>query len=165
MVRQFLDTRRSHIAVLVDGDLAAYPDAEHFETALSAGASVAVRAIRDDMDTTVFAGDQVSNQGVGPLVLDSFARAEQTQKPLRTLAARAASNTPDASVALIITGSVPTMAELVRAANYFPIEVNTIALRIDPRTRVGIASVGSLTVLNLTQLSDLPMLLVGATVE
>lgn len=56
LVRQFLDTRRSHIAVIVDCDRMAYAAADDFELAVSASTSVAVRAVRDQMDLSVAAG-------------------------------------------------------------------------------------------------------------
>ena len=53
LVRQFLDTRRSHVAVVVDVNPASYGSEADFEMAISAGASVAVRALIDEMDLTV----------------------------------------------------------------------------------------------------------------
>ena len=47
MVRQFEETRRSRLMVLLDLDAGAYADDAEFELAVSAAASVGARAIRD----------------------------------------------------------------------------------------------------------------------
>lgn len=159
LVRQFLDTRRSHLSVVVDGDLASYPDAAHFETALSVGASVAARAIRDEIDTTMLAADQVVNQGTVQRTLDGFSRAELDLTPLPQLAAHAARVAPTTSVALLITGAATDVADLRRAAAIFPLEVSTVVVRVAPAEPSGLAHIGDLRVLNLSALSDLPGLL------
>jgi uncharacterized protein (DUF58 family) len=161
MVRQFLDTRRAHLTVVVDDDRSAYLDPDHFELAVSAGASVAVRAIRDELDTTVLAGRHPVHDGTVPLALDAFARAELGDSALSTLAARGVRIAPATSVALLVTGAVPTLADLRRAAAQFEAGVTVVAVRADPTAPVGMSSAGSLTVLNLRQLADLPALLRG----
>lgn len=159
LVRQFLDTRRSHLTVVVDGNAAAYPDLEHFEVAIAAGASVAVRAIRDEVDTTVVAGRQVIDEGNAQRTLDGFARATLGVTPLAQLTAEATRVAPGTSIALVVTGSGTEFAEIRRAAAQFPLEVNTLVLRVDPTKPSGITSILELKVLNLAELSDLPRLL------
>ena len=132
MVRQFLDTRRAHLSVIVDDDRAAYPDPEHFELAVSIGASIAVRAIRDELDTTVLAGRHPVHEGTVALALDAFARTELGGTPLSTLAARSVRIAPATSVALMVTGSVPSLADLRRAAAQFSSGVTVMVLRADP---------------------------------
>ncbi len=56
MMKGYTDTRRSHLGVLFDAREGAYGDDDDFETAVTAAASVAVRALRDDIDVTVVAG-------------------------------------------------------------------------------------------------------------
>ena len=161
MVRQFLDTRRAHLTVIVDDDRDAYHDPEHFELAVSAGASVAVRAIRDELDTTVLAGRYPVHDGTVALALDAFARAELGTSALSTLAARGVRIAPATSVALLVTGAGPGLPELRRAAAQFSAEVNVVVVRVDPGAPAGMSSAGSLTLLSLRQLGDLPALLKG----
>lgn len=161
LVRQFLDTRRSHVTVIVDSDTGSYPDPEDYETAISAGASVAVRSVRDDQELTVLAGAHALPAAIGQRVLDTFSRAELGDHDLNDLAARAARIAPDTSVALIVTGSVIPFAQLRRAAMHFPPEVRVVALRIDPTASTAISGSGGMTVLSLQQLSELPALLAG----
>ncbi|HET8641860.1 MAG TPA: DUF58 domain-containing protein, partial [Pseudonocardiaceae bacterium] len=75
LVRQFNDTRRSHLMIVVDGRVGAYARPDDVELAMSAGASVAARAIRDETETTVVAADQLTTGHAGRRALDAFARA------------------------------------------------------------------------------------------
>jgi len=161
LVRQFLDTRRSHFATIIDSDRRSYADADDYETAISAGASIAVRAVLDEQDLTVLAGAHAVPSASGQRVLDTFARAELADHGLNDLAARAARIAPDTSVALIITGSLVPFRELQHASTHFPPEVRVIALKIDSMRPTGISSHGGLTVLNLQTLVELPALMAG----
>jgi uncharacterized protein (DUF58 family) len=161
LVRQFLDTRRSHITAVVDSDASSYVDAEDYELAISAAASVAVRALRDEQEITVLAGSHAVPRGQGQAVLDTFSRAELADHGLADLAQRAGRIAPDTSVALIVTGSRVPFVELQRAAAHFPPEVRVVALRVDPAASTGISGSSALTVLSLNALNDLPALLRG----
>lgn len=159
LVRQFLDTRRAHLMVVVDGNPSAYQEPDDFEIAISAGASVALRALRDELDTTVVAADQVAHDLTAPHVLDTFAKAQPAGCPLAALTAKGLRIAPDATTVLIITGAAPNFAALRRVAAQFPVEVNTVALRIDPASATGISAAATLPVLTMSRLDDLPALL------
>jgi uncharacterized protein (DUF58 family) len=165
LVRQFLDTRRSYLTVVVDADADAYPDPEHFEIAISVGASVVMRALRDEMDITVVAGDYMADHTAGVIVVDAFARAELNDRKLSDLALRALRAAPDTSVALIVTGAATDFRRLRLAASYFPVEVSVLDVKVDPRSRVGIDTVEGITVLTLAALADLPNILSGVVVQ
>ena len=162
MVRQFLDTRRSHIATIVDSDGESYPDADDYELAISAAASVAVRSIQDEQEVTVLAGSHAVPASLDRRVLDTFARAELDGHGLRDLTARAARMAPNTTIALLITGARTSFIDMQRAASHFPPEVRTMALRVDPTTATGVSGIESFTVLTLNSLSELPLLLQGA---
>src|SRR5207244_108539 len=120
LVKQFLDTRRSHLTVVVDGAPTAYADALHFETAASAGASLAVRAIRDGIDTTVLVSDQAADEEQGQLTLDRFAMARFGKgNDLATTAGRAALLAPDTSFLVLVTGADVNFTTIRRAAAQF----------------------------------------------
>ena len=159
LVRQFLDTRRSHLCVIVDCDELAYTDADEFETAISAAASVAVRAIRDEIRTTVVVGEHVVGEGTPARTLDGFARAQLQRAGLARTAADAARAAPAASIALFVTGAQVEFADVRRAAANFPIDVATVVLRVDPTERVGISAAAGTTLLTMGELADLPRLM------
>ncbi|MFD5828003.1 DUF58 domain-containing protein [Lentzea sp. NPDC060358] len=163
LVRQYLDSRRAHIVVVVDGAEQSYPDSEAFETALSAGASVVKRATLDEIDTTVVAAGHVS--GKAQHVLDVFARAEPGGPPLGEAAGRAAAAAPDATLVVVLTGAGHSYADLRLAASAFPAEVRKVVLRVDPAGRTTRAASTAFSVLTLRQLGDLPALLAGGTLQ
>ncbi len=51
LVRQFHETRRGHVTILLDPARSSYPRARDFELAVSVATSIALRAVRDDLDT------------------------------------------------------------------------------------------------------------------
>ncbi|MDQ2797906.1 MAG: DUF58 domain-containing protein [Actinomycetota bacterium] len=164
LVRQFLDTRRSHLSAIVDGRGAAYLDEIDFETAISVAASVVRRAYDDDVDTTVLAAQTVFHDGNQALAMDAFSRAELgTGASLSSLARRAVQLAPDTTVAMLITGARTEFAQLQQAAMYFAPEVNVVAIRVDPTEPAGITAFANLVVLSLPQLAGLRMLLAAGS--
>lgn len=172
LVRQFNDTRRSHVMVVVDADAEVFAGAADAELAMSVGASVVTRAIRDELDTTVVAADRLATSastGRGPgrarRVLDAFAQARfatgAAAAPLTELVARGLRAATDTTTALLVTGPDRTFADLRRAAAWFPPEVAVVAMRVDSRAGSGRSSAGALTVLDVADLGDLPALLRG----
>ena len=75
-IRQYQDTRRSHLTVVIDDDSDSYADPEDFETAVSAAASIAARAHRDGVDLSMLCGQHaVTGRGLDG-VLDACCRIE-----------------------------------------------------------------------------------------
>ncbi|MDR0783221.1 MAG: DUF58 domain-containing protein, partial [Propionibacteriaceae bacterium] len=70
MVRQFLDTRRTHIGLLSDLNASHYADDDEFEVALSCAASIVARALMDDMDITIICGKEVVERPKSRYALD-----------------------------------------------------------------------------------------------
>ncbi|MFC0436453.1 DUF58 domain-containing protein [Kutzneria buriramensis] len=156
LVRQFLDTRRTHLTVVVDGDPAAYRDPEDFESAIAAAASVVGRAARDDMRTSVFAAGPVATVRHP---LDAFCRAELGGSGLVELTGRVAKTAPATSMALLVTGARTELSVLRRAARALPPQVSVVALRVDPTSKAGVSVSGALTLLTMPTLDSLPALL------
>jgi len=166
MVKQYLDTRRSHLTIVVDGREAAYATVDDFETAASAAASLAVRAIRDGIDTSVVIADQSADGLTGQQTLDRFSLANFGKGgALSDLAALASRAAPDTSIAVLVSGSHTDFGEMRRAAVHFPPEVNTIGLRIDTARPIGIADSPALVLLDLPHLGDLAALLRGGGMQ
>lgn len=156
LVRQFLDTRRTHLTVIVDGDAAAYGNPEDFELAIAAGASVVGRAARDDIRTSVFAAGPVT---AARHPLDAFCRAELGGAGLIELTGRVAKSAPATSMALLVTGARAELPVLRRAARALPPQVSVFALRVDPGSSAGVSVTGALTMLTMSTLDELPALL------
>jgi uncharacterized protein (DUF58 family) len=164
LIRQFLDTRRTHLLVIVDGAAAAYVDDEEFETAISVGASIALQARADELDASLLVGDQPTRRvrardGASSRVLDVFSRAGTGTRRLAGQVALAGRTAPDATYAIIVTGANSTFQSLRRAAAQLSTSVRVTLIRVDPMAEPGMVTVANPTALNLSRLSDLRGLL------
>ena len=129
-VRQYHDTRRSHVVVLVDDNIDAYAGPAEFELAMSIVASVVVRFAQDDFSLTYSCGRELISGPTGQ-VLDACCRATRARGDLLEAARRAAHHAPDASQVVVVTGGAvdPAVAQRVRAE--FAPDVRHLALRAD----------------------------------
>lgn len=156
LVRQFLDTRRSHLAVVVDTDPEVYAGGgDDVELGISCAASLALRSILDEQDTTVVCHGQSASRTTGPLTLDALARADVRRGDLHAAVGRAASLAPDASVAVLVTGVDRPFIQVQRTLDQFEPEVVRVALVVDPDVPVGVRRLGSIVILHVRELADL----------
>lgn len=159
LVRQYLDTRRSHATVVVEDRLAAWADPEDFETAMTVAASIAVRAVLDEFDVSFVCGDAVSSGGDGHLALDAVCRAETGRRGIVESGRRATVLAPDTSLVFLVGGSDTEFTDLLRAAAAFPPEVRRFAVVVEPGTTSRVTETGGLPVLHLGAKEDLGGLL------
>ncbi|MDQ4053812.1 MAG: DUF58 domain-containing protein [Actinomycetota bacterium] len=168
LVRQYLDTRRSHATVVVDDAPASWGGVvagdEPFETAMSVAASIIVRAVTDDFEASFVCGHQASSgfQGAGnftSLALDAVCRADFGRTGLVASSNSAARVAADTSLLFLITGAAAPFETLLRASAAFPPEVRRLAIVVDPTATAGVTEAGGLSVLRLATKSDLPGLL------
>ena len=182
LVRQFLDTRRSHVTVLVDTDPRSYtggedildewtrqqhghtdplipahsaPEIPDLETAISVGASIVLRVMRDEQDTTIVCGSHDISRSTPQLTLDVLARVEPAPTDLTALALRAVDLAGDTSILFVVTGPHRPFVELQRAGAQFGPEVRNVIVVVDPGATAGIKRGGGLTILTVTNLADL----------
>jgi len=158
LVRQYLDTRRSHATLIVDSLATSYavPGGD-FETAMSIAASIALQALRDEFEVSFVSGKEATTGGRGPEVLDAFCRAELDDgADLIGRAQRASQMAPDTSLLVFVTGSGARTETLRRAADCFPSEVRRIAVIIDAASRPTVRTIDDLTVVTLSLLEELP---------
>ena len=163
LVRQYLDTRRSHATVVVDDSEASWGDENDFEIAMSVAASLAVRAVLDEFETSFVCGTHAATGADGNRALDAVCRAELGADGagigLVGAARRAAVRGPDRRLLLRAGGAETTFETLERAGVTVPTEVRKVALMVTPgETSRGIES-GGLQVLRLAVKEDLGALL------
>ena len=188
LVRQFLDTRRSHVCIIVDPDPEQYrsghgrsgraerveaqerdihaanaPSAieADVEAAISVGSSIMVRVALDEQDVTIVCGEQSAGQTVPQVGLDAMSRVVPGPVDLLASALAAAELAPDTSTCFIVTGPHRPFVELQRAAAQFPPEVTKIVVVVDPQATHGIRHGGGLIILTLARLEELRMLLLA----
>jgi uncharacterized protein (DUF58 family) len=160
LVRRFLETRLTHLLVLVDGEPASYTDPEQFETAVSTGASIAARALHDKLQVTLLVADRLAHEPSIPQALDACARANpDPDAGLFALIARGLRLAPRTTSVIIVTGPVRDYPELRRVCRRIPRGLRSTAIRIDPDNPTGVTASGSLSALALRGIEDLPVLI------
>lgn len=159
LVRQYLDTRRSHATIVVDDVESAWGRAEDFETAMSVAASIAVRAVIDEFDVSFVCGERASSGADGHLALDAVCRAGFGSTGVVAAGRRARAVAPDCSLLFVVGGSATRFADVLRATAAFTPEVRRFAILVEPEGSSRITETGGLPVLHLAAKEDLAGLL------
>ena len=159
LVRQYLDTRRSHATIVVDDELSAWADPEDFETAMAVAASIAVRAVLDEFDVSFVCGSRASTGSDGHLALDAVCRADFGGRGLVESGRQASTLAPDTSLAFFVGGARTTFTDILRSAAAFPPEVRRFGIVVDPAGTSRVTETGGLPVLHLAAKEDLGGLL------
>lgn len=159
LVRQFLDTRRSHLVVVVDSRPASYGTETDYETALGVAGSLLRRGLQDGYDVSFLSGATVTFHGVGRAALDGCARAVPSSHDLIAVAARGAQLAADASLVILVTGPHPDYLSLQRAAGQFGVDVARAAVRVDGTAAPALRTTGDLPVLTIAELGHLALVL------
>lgn len=158
MVRQFEETRRSHLLVALSTRIDDYADDEEFELAVSVAGSLGVQALSDDQPVSAATSTRNLRTTHAKVLLDQLSGVDyENQAPrLPDVARRLARDVRDASVAVIVCGSVVEAAELRRARRYLPLEVRTLVVRSQPGADTAIRSMGDVDIATIGRLDDLP---------
>ena len=161
-VRQFQETRRSHLGVVVDADPAMYTDGEgDVETAIAVAASLMVQSIRDEQEATVVCRDGLASRTTVPLVLDTLTTATLGRVDLVRSARVVVQHAPDSSVAVLCTGPGRAFLEIQQCLGEFETEVHKVAVIVDPTASATVRRVRGLTVVTLAELGDLTDVVTG----
>jgi uncharacterized protein (DUF58 family) len=170
MVRQFEETRRSHLVIALSLSTANYATDEEFEMAVSVAGSLGARAIRDARNVSVVVSEKTPefakrkvlalrhlNTLTRTRLLDDLAVVEHAESALGIIdvARVAADEVAGISVAFLICGSLATPTELRAASTKFPPGVEVVAISCDPETIPGLRRVAGLSVLTIGFLEDL----------
>jgi uncharacterized protein (DUF58 family) len=170
MVRQFEETRRSHIVIAQSLARSDYASDEEFEMGVSVTGSLGVRAIRDARDISVVVSETTPDFAkrkvleVRPLstitrsrLLDdlSVVASAETALKITDVARVAAEQIAGISVAFLVCGSGATPSELRSASTKFPVGVEVVAIVCDPDSIPGLRRVAGLSVLTIGYLEDL----------
>lgn len=159
LVRQYVDTRRSRLAVVVSADRGEYADPEEFELAVSAAGSLALRALADGQGLSLVVGRHEIACPNPTRMLDGLAEVRlaggrEGMPHALTTARRTAA---DASVAFLLTGTAAAPARVRAAAASLGADVRTVVVRAGSGTPTdpGRTGAGSPGLLRLTTLDDL----------
>jgi uncharacterized protein (DUF58 family) len=157
MVRQYVDTRRSHVAVLLSIDLDDYADEDEFELGVSCAASAAMQALRDEQTLSLFAGGRQLVAENPKRMLDRFSAIEATRGAGGLDAALTAARTlaADASVAVLCVGSAVPIANVRRSATRVSLDATGVVLRADFEAKPGYQVIGTTKFVNVPALDAL----------
>ena len=158
MVRQFEETRRSHVVVALDNLADHYASEDEFELAVSAAASISAQTMREEKELTPFSFDALQRTNTFRVMMDDYTVLEQLQErySLHELGQQAADLAPNASAVMMVVGSHTTARELNSAANQLPLGVLAVAIRCVDKAEVRRSAIGGLDVVTLGDLEALP---------
>ncbi|MET0303197.1 MAG: DUF58 domain-containing protein [Microbacteriaceae bacterium] len=180
MVRQYEETRRSRIALLLDLDEAEYASEDEFELAVSAAASLGVQGIRDGREVLVTASAELPEVARGTVqsirtiptitartMLDGMSEIDAAERVMRLedVAALTVQSFPDLSIAFLVTGSAVPLARLRAAAIAFPPQMSAVAVRCEPGAEPTMRATRELTVITIGALHDLKHLMARGAVR
>ncbi|RJF40306.1 DUF58 domain-containing protein [Actinomyces sp. 2119] len=157
MVRQFEETRRSSLLVLLSVRAQDYAGEEDFETAVSVACSLAVDGLRDGRQVRLLTQD-TSLPTASPLRLLDASCLLETHEATGTcddLARHGYATSPEASVVVLVTGQETSRAVLAAARSLVPPSVSMLALRTGQR-QLSRLHAGDLPVVDLDRLEQLP---------
>jgi uncharacterized protein (DUF58 family) len=170
MVRQFEETRRSHLVIALSLSTADYATQDEFEMAVSVAGSLGARAIRDARTISVVVSERTPefakqkvlavrhlNTLTRTRLLDDLATVEHAASSIgiRDVARATSEEISGISVAFLVCGSLSTITDLRAASTKFPADVEVVAVICDPATVPGLRRVAGLSVLTIGYLEDL----------
>lgn len=174
MVRQYEESRRSRLVVVLSLQPADFHSEDEFELAVSVAGSLGTRAIRDGRDLAVVASEQTQELARSSVhsirslpvlsiraLLDELSGVEQTTStmPIEDVCAFTAQAIPDVSIAIVVCGSAVTATRLRSLTLRFGPDVAVLAVRIDPLAAPSYRELAGVGVLTIAVLDDLRSLL------
>ena len=159
MVRQFEETHRSSLLILLDCLIDDYEVEEDFETAVSVACSLCLNAIRDGREVTLATQDDELPTTTGLQLLDASCLVTSTAEAgCDDLARQAAARHPEASVIILVTGQRCEKQTLARVRTLTPLDAVVLALRCGSQSMERHAA-GGLTAYDLDRVQSLPRIM------
>ena len=159
MVRQFEETHRSSLLILLDCLIDDYEVEEDFETAVSVACSLSLDAISDGREVTLATQDEELPTATGLRLLDASCLVTSTAiQGCDDLARQASSRHPEASVIILVTGQHCAERTLAHVRTLTPLDAVVLALRCGSNA-MGRRSVGGVTAYDLDRIESLPRIM------
>jgi uncharacterized protein (DUF58 family) len=174
MVRQFEETRRSRLAIVLALRADEYASPDEFEMAVSAVGSLGIRAIRDGRDIAVAASQEIPEFAMSTVrsirsfsvlsrrtLLDELSAINSgpNMMPAEAVCALAAQVVPDISIAFVICGSTMTPKRLQALSLKFAPGVAVVAVLCNPEEEPKFRDLAGINVLTIGVLDDFRSLL------
>ena len=164
MMRQYLETRRSHHLIVLDLNRENYGEAD-FELAVEAAASLAVSSLSNGQPLTLYAGKTVLKAATARTVLDFLTEVQLVEgaQDYRHLVRWALAHEAQASVCSLITGPGVTMRRMQQICLLPAVDMATTGIRADAGATFTRRGATSRRLLNIGELSQLPRALNGVS--
>jgi uncharacterized protein (DUF58 family) len=168
MVRQSEDIRRARMALIVSTSAREYACQGDFELAVSVYASIGLAQLNESGDLAVVAAGATLPvvRASRAALFDQSAAVAMTQPgdgqsgeaghDLAAAAARARSEIPGATLAILITGDRLTARDLRRITLFLPGQIPALALCCRTGAEISVSRLGRLSWASLGRLQDLP---------
>ncbi|MFC4242447.1 DUF58 domain-containing protein [Gryllotalpicola reticulitermitis] len=178
MVRQFEETRRARLAIVLGMHEDEFASDDEYELAVSVVGSLGVRAIRDGRQVAVIASDEIldvakrSVRAIRSLavttptaVLDDLSTVERSAltMPFEEVCALSSRAMSDLSIVFVVCGSSVDRTRLRELPLRFESVVQVVAIVVDPTARPAFRRLGDIGVLTIPVLDDLRRMLLRAT--
>ena len=174
MVRQYDESVRSEMLLLLDNNEEHYLDPEEFELGVSCAASFGLRGLVEGRDLAVVSGPQNEQEVLARSLfqLDSVSRRSLMDAfaglqglpydvPLPKITDAASKVSDVISVVVLVTGSGTELAAIQSSALAFPSDIGVLVVRCDVEARPSLRVVGGATVVTVAVLEDLRFVLLG----
>jgi uncharacterized protein (DUF58 family) len=161
LVRQYHETRRGHVTVLVDEAASSYPGRHDFELAVSAAASIALRAVGDEFDLYLRCGAHRARGRTAIAMTDAACHFASGADDYLATAADAAAEVTGTGLVVQVTGSARPLADLHAAASRFDHDAAWLVVRADAAAPPRLADTPRLRELSVPDLPSLRELLGG----
>ena len=170
MVRQFEESRRSRLAVVLSLAADEYASDDEFELGVSAAASLGVQAIRDGRDLDVVTGAEVPEVVRGRMraihtlasssprvLLDEFSAVESLEHtmPIEEVCRLTGEASAGLSIVFVVCGSKVGLQRLRQAALALPMDAAVVGVICDERAQPRLQPIGGLTVMTIGLIDDL----------
>lgn len=158
LVRQYHETRRGHVTVLLDGARSSYPSPLDFELAVSAATSVALRAVRDELDTYFRCGPHLARGRNAETTYGIACHFDLGDDDYLSGAAAAAGTVTGTGLVVQVTGASRPGVQLDAVGRRFDHGAGWLVVRAETHGQPGIADSArwrEITVSDLDQLPDL----------
>ncbi len=178
MVRQYEETRRSRIAIVMDLGLACYTTDAEFELGVSAASSLGLQAVREGREVVIAASAEIPEHARGAVhsirwlptltpraMLDAMSAVEASEHVmgLEQVCAMTSQEVPQLSLVFLVTGATVPMKRLRQSAVAFPADVTVVAVRCEPGSEPTVKTARELRVMTIGMLHDLGHLMVRAS--
>lgn len=161
MVRQFEDTRRTFTAIALENSTSAWANPAEYEVGVSIVASLGIQVLREGMELAVFSGTQPLRVLTSRTLLDDTCRLTLEPAGAQYISGpqTITQNSPEASLAIVVTGSVTSREVLRSMARVLSPNLRALFISCVPDQKVSAQRVGQVTLATVGSLDDLPQLL------